>query len=218
MASRRSSSSAKAPQQARSKETVELILRATAHILRSEGYSSCSTNRVAKKAGVSVGSLYQYFSSREVLVTSLAERHVKNMQDTMLQALSSLRSDAPFEKTVRVLLRAILEHHARDPALHRVLAEQVPQLAGMAKIHSLGIASFALVQVAIEKQQKQFRPLDAKLASHILVQSVRAIIFSAFLEKPPIPLSSLEEELVQLVTRYLGHRKAPASRSKMVSL
>jgi AcrR family transcriptional regulator len=218
MVSRRKPHSAKVPQQARSKETVELILRATAHILRTDGYARCSTNRVAQKAGVSVGSLYQYFSSREVLVTALAERHVKNMQDTMLQTLSSLPAHAPFEKTVRALLKAVLAHHARDPALHRVLVEQVPQLAGMAKIQSLGVASSALVQVAIERQQKQLRPLDAKLASHILVQSVRAVIFSAFLEEPPIALSSLEEELVQLVIRYLGHRKVPGARSKMVSL
>jgi AcrR family transcriptional regulator len=65
----------KRPTQARATATVEAILLATSRLLAREGYDRLSTNRVAEEAGVSVGSLYQYFPSKEALVATLAERH-----------------------------------------------------------------------------------------------------------------------------------------------
>jgi AcrR family transcriptional regulator len=58
---------------------MDVILRATARVLRSTGYDRASTNRVALVAGVSIGSLYQYFPSKEALVAALVEQHVGQM-------------------------------------------------------------------------------------------------------------------------------------------
>src|SRR5262245_4195316 len=67
LAQRARSSARKAPIQARSKHMVEMLMRATARILIREGYDALTTNRVAEEAGASVGSLYQYFPSKEAL-------------------------------------------------------------------------------------------------------------------------------------------------------
>src|SRR5437870_12652127 len=69
----------KLPKQERAKATVEAILAATAHILVREGFDAASTNRIADEAGVSVGSLYQYFPSKQAIVSALLERHVHRM-------------------------------------------------------------------------------------------------------------------------------------------
>ena len=61
--------------QARSRATVDALIEATARILVKEGFDKASTNRIAAKAGVSVGSLYQYFPSKEALVVAVMERH-----------------------------------------------------------------------------------------------------------------------------------------------
>ena len=69
----------KKPRQDRSVATVDAILDATARVLTTTGYDRASTNRVAMAAGVSVGSLYQYFPSKEALVLALIERHSSQM-------------------------------------------------------------------------------------------------------------------------------------------
>ncbi|MBE9008662.1 helix-turn-helix transcriptional regulator [Pseudanabaenaceae cyanobacterium LEGE 13415] len=62
----------KLPQQGRSKLTVDAILTATAHILIEDGYDKASTNRIAERAGISIGSLYQYFPNKESLMVAFA--------------------------------------------------------------------------------------------------------------------------------------------------
>ena len=69
----------KLPQQDRSRVTVQAILEATTHILTEEGYEKANTNRIAERAGVSIGSLYQYFPNKESLLTALIEQHVNEM-------------------------------------------------------------------------------------------------------------------------------------------
>src|SRR4051794_7645834 len=69
----------KQPRQARAQATVECILRATAHILVEQGYDRITTNHVAERAGVSIGSIYQYFPSKEALVAALVDRHLDRM-------------------------------------------------------------------------------------------------------------------------------------------
>src|SRR5829696_5613487 len=79
MRSNTSTNPRKLPTQDRSKETVEAILQATALVLKREGYDRASTRRVAEVAGVSVGSLYQYFPNKESLVVALYNRHLHEL-------------------------------------------------------------------------------------------------------------------------------------------
>src|SRR5262245_9490004 len=66
--------------QQRSRATVDALIEATARILVKEGFDSASTNRIAEQAGVSVGSLYQYFPSKEALVAAVIQRHQQELQ------------------------------------------------------------------------------------------------------------------------------------------
>ena len=67
------------------------------------GFDKASTNRIAEVAGVSVGSLYQYFPSKEALVAALVERHIEHMSEA-LQAEMATLADAPLALTVRRML------------------------------------------------------------------------------------------------------------------
>ena len=62
---------------------MEVLLTATAHILIEEGYDKASTNRIAKHAGVSIGSLYQYFPNKEALITILRDRHASSIMEVI---------------------------------------------------------------------------------------------------------------------------------------
>lgn len=129
MTSKRRTTPRKLPQQDRSKFTVDAILTATAHILTEEGYDKASTNRIAERAGISIGSLYQYFPNKESLIAALRARHVNSMMAVIESKLRDL-FDAPIAVVLPKIVKASLAAHAIEPALHKVLHEQVPRLSG----------------------------------------------------------------------------------------
>src|SRR5688572_18616442 len=122
----------KRPTQERSREMVETILQATARVLVKDGFERTTTNRVAEAAGVSVGSLYQYFPSKEALVATLVERHVDEIMAMFRGAVTAL-AGASIEVATRRMVGLLLEAHAVAPRLHRVFFEQVPRTGRLAK-------------------------------------------------------------------------------------
>src|SRR5260370_3447682 len=84
----------KSASQKRSRVTVETLLDATARVLTREGYDRASTNRIAAKAGVSVGSLYQYFPNKEALVAPLVPRHNREMPGLVADGLKQVAAFA----------------------------------------------------------------------------------------------------------------------------
>ena len=107
----------KQPAQRRSANTVEAILEAAARILETEGLAACSTNAVAQRAGVSIGSLYQYFPNRDALTVALIERETT-------QLLGDLQLASQYDKGVdriAALVKAAVAHQLRRPALARVI-------------------------------------------------------------------------------------------------
>ncbi|HET6971123.1 MAG TPA: helix-turn-helix domain-containing protein, partial [Phenylobacterium sp.] len=91
-----------------------------------EGFDRASTNRIAAEAGVSVGSLYQYFPGKDALVVAVIERHNRDLMRVVQAALGEVER-APIEVGARRLVAAAIEAHRVDPKLHRVLAEQTPR-------------------------------------------------------------------------------------------
>ena len=117
--------------QARSRATVDALIEATARILVKEGFDKASTNRIAAKAGVSVGSLYQYFPSKEALVVAVMERHSSELMALARDALADAAT-LPVAQAVRRLVTTAVHAHGIDPKLHRVLAEQIPRTGRLA--------------------------------------------------------------------------------------
>ena len=117
----------KLPRQARSIATVEAILEAAARILTNESYKSFTTNRVAEVAGISIGSLYQYFGSKESILHELIRLHANKMIDRLEQILSEKFPESLKQIIVR-LVDANINLHKNYPALDLVLANKIPQL------------------------------------------------------------------------------------------
>src|ERR1051326_7572602 len=115
----------KSPSQDRAKATVDALLDATQKVLKKEGYDGTTTNKIAARAGVSVGSLYQYFDSKDQLVIAVGERHHEQLMQVLVLAAADM-GDRPLHEMVDVIVGAMLDAHAVDPELHRVLTEQIP--------------------------------------------------------------------------------------------
>ena len=115
----------KLPKQARSKATVDAILIAAARVLVKEGFDHASTNRIAEVAGVSIGSLYQYFPSKDAIVAALMQKHVEDTIASVGQEFARVAT-LPLEPAARSMVDLMLAAHAVDPDLHKALMEQVP--------------------------------------------------------------------------------------------
>lgn len=119
----------KAPQQKRSRATCEAILQAAGEILARDGQAGLNTNHVAEQAGVSIGSLYQYFPNKQAIVVAL----IRDFRQEMLRdidAAAALSEQVGLKETLRRIVRAGLRHHLRNPerveALERIEAELPP--------------------------------------------------------------------------------------------
>ncbi|WP_231744832.1 TetR/AcrR family transcriptional regulator [Mycobacterium sp. IS-1590] len=98
-----------------------MLLEAAAQVFNREGLSA-TTNRIAERAGVSIGSLYQYFPNKHALIRALAERHVDAARGRMETVFKRLREEEPpFEDSIRALLEALVALHRDRPGLHRLM-------------------------------------------------------------------------------------------------
>ena len=194
----------KMPKQQRSKDTVDVILAATARVLVKEGFDRASTNRIAEQAGVSIGSLYQYFPSKEALVAALVERHIETMSEA-LQAEMATLADAPLAVVVRRMATLMLDAHAIEPELHRVLNEQVPRVGRLHRVHEVEARMQRLGRAYFERRRADLRPgLDVDTAAFVVVQAIEALAHGAMthVDAAP-PRDALLEEITTLVLRYL---------------
>lgn len=117
----------KLPSQARAEATVGAILEAAARILESQGLDGFNTNRVAEVAGVSVGSLYQYFPHKHALVAALSERAMRHRVAALRGAVAKARGK-PLAHGVRALVRAAVEQQFEAPRLANALDYMERQL------------------------------------------------------------------------------------------
>ncbi len=193
----------KKPRQERSQATVDAILDATARVLCSTGYDRASTNRIALAAGVSVGSLYQYFPSKEALVAALVERHVDQMTSLVKRKLAEVAS-APIPVAVGHIIQGMFDAHAVDPKLHKVLIEQVPRVGRLEKLMSVEREVEVLVAAFLEARRTEIRRARVETAAFVLVSVVESVTHAAVLaELPPARNAHVVEELTDMVLRYL---------------
>ena len=120
------------PVQRRSTATVEAIVEAAAQVFERHGYAAGTTNRIAERAGVSIGTLYQYFPNKDAILVALIERHLDEGIARLGPVLAELvEHPPPVRVGIERLLDGLLELHRHQPALHRVLFEEAPRPAAL---------------------------------------------------------------------------------------
>jgi AcrR family transcriptional regulator len=193
----------KLPQQERSKETVEAILIATAHILVKDGYDTASTNKIAEHAGVSIGSLYQYFPSKEAIVATLIEHHAGEMVSAIATKLKAVWN-APIEIALCELVNACIQANKVNPQLHKVLIEQVPRIGQLERVTEVEKQVTVLIHNYLEDKRNQIQPQNLNLAAFILAHTLESSIHNAVLKEPEFSLSEeFSREITVFLLRYL---------------
>jgi AcrR family transcriptional regulator len=183
-------------------------MRATARILIRDGYDALTTNRVAREAGASVGSLYQYFSSKEALVAALLDQHVERTMERLRAETPNVLL-LPVREAVPRFLQLMIEAHRIDPKLHRVFMEQVPRIGHFAKIEASLEEGMAMAEVYLRAHASEIGPQNHALTAFVLINVVEALTHAAVQSRPAL-LSTPEfvAEASRMLLDYLQPRRA----------
>jgi AcrR family transcriptional regulator len=214
----------KRPRQARAQQTVNAILEATIQILDREGLDAATTTRIAEVAGVSIGSLYQYFPHRDAVLGALQDLEFQRTLAFMERVLADGNLQAEPVETVRAVLRGLADLYASRTGLHRVLAIEGLRVAKAERVHAFDLQVIQVIVHFLAATDAPIRPRNIDAAAFLVYQSVRATMLAYLLERPPgLDAESLSEELTQLVTGYLlgsdeprrARNDAPRSRARL---
>ncbi|OPY97527.1 TetR family transcriptional regulator [Bradyrhizobium sacchari] len=188
--------------QQRSRATVDALIEATARILVKEGFEKASTNRIAEVAGVSVGSLYQYFPSKEAIVAAVIGRHNEEVMGLVRTALAEV-AGLPIDKAVRKLVAVAIEAHRINPKLHRVLAEQIPRTGQLAEVEAFNREVHTLVRTYLESRRNEMRKVDIDLAAFICVSAIESVAHNTVLNHAEMLTEKMVKVLVDETTRMV---------------
>lgn len=194
----------KMPRQSRSKATVEAILTGAAQVLVEHGYEGATTARVAERAGVSVGSLYQYFPNKEALVAALVERYADGLVALMRQALAD-PNNAMLEDGMRAIIGVGIDAHRVSPVLHKVLSEQVPRIGRLAKVMDTHSRIAKEIESYLRCQADQMARQREPATTAIVVETImEALVDKAVLECPQLLDDGVvKSEILDVVMAYL---------------
>jgi AcrR family transcriptional regulator len=161
----------KVPGQARSQETVTVILEASARILESDGLRGFNTNAIAARAGVSVGSLYQYFSNKDAIVLALIGSFEEALHDAVLRAVQGGRGQE-LKARLRLLVRALVTVHYRRPRLNRVLEAEEERLGSGAD----SVAFHAMVLQLFQDHENEMTVPISAATERVVIAILRAVV------------------------------------------
>ncbi|MFY1683583.1 TetR/AcrR family transcriptional regulator [Micromonospora sp. WMMD730] len=189
------------PRQVRAELTRERILAAAAHIFSEYGYAAGTTNRIAERARISIGSLYQYFPNKDAILAALLVRHID--RGTWTQADELDLSPGTLAATVRALVRDAIDNHSEDPQLLRIMMEEAPlsqELLDTVDRH--GKQRVAQIRDLLARHP-DVRVTDLDTAAELIVLTVEINTHKLMADPRSIPVERFERELANMVTRYL---------------
>ncbi|MDQ0993568.1 TetR/AcrR family transcriptional regulator [Streptomyces sp. V3I7] len=193
------------PQQDRSRAMVDRILTAGREILLERGYERTSTSRIAKRAGISPGSLYQYFPDKEAILAQVLDRYVEQVHRRITDAfMANLTAADPVRRTIASLLDAL---EVEAPLL-RVVYEQLPRTINRQRADFVRRVEDLVATALLFQDTPTTRP-TAPIA-WILVRTIEAVTVGYVLDPSPISRDTVIDELTRLVTGYVGQGASSA--------
>jgi AcrR family transcriptional regulator len=190
------------PQQRRARQTVDAVLDAVARILKREGMKAVTTNRIAEVAGVSIGSVYQYFPDTRAIFVALHERHIQEI-DRLVEAKLFEHAASPVEDLIGAMMEAMIEAHATDPELYELLLTEVPHRAEGTRDFAVRLhGAFRLAVASRAHDLRSRRDLDKVV--FVVTHMVESLSHGAVLRRPPgLSLAAAKKEAVRAVVAYL---------------
>ena len=192
----------KIPAQARSRATIEAVLTAAAHILEDDGLGGFNTNAVAERAGVSIGSLYQYFPNKDAILVALIEQQTAAFASSIAELVRSTTGSSVADD-LRELLHKAVDWHAQRPRLSRIMHAEERRLQAhldLAPCDGNMRASFASL---LGRRRDQFAHIGFDRAVDNIIAIVRALM-EAEAEQGSVDWPAAIERTLGAVMGYLS--------------
>ncbi len=188
--------STRLPKQQRSRQTVEAVLDAVTRVVARHGVAGVTTNRIADAAGVSIGSVYQYFPDKQAIYKALHDRHVEAIA-RVVESTVVAHAASSLDVLVRALVDALVDAHAEDPGLHEILA-QVPEdrahgLESRLR-NALALALSARARIAHDKLARML---------FVLPPMIEALAHAVHRRPSRLSMGAAKEEARRAVLAYL---------------
>lgn len=196
-------SSRKQPQQARSAELVSAILTAAIQVLAQEGAARFTTARVAERAGVSVGSLYQYFPNKAAILFRLQSEEWRQTTD-MLSRILVNREKTPFER-LRLLVQAFIRSECEEAQMRVALNDAAPLYRDAPEALAVKATGKDIVQVFMREALPDVPPVARRLAGDLIVDTLGAA-GKQFSETPrtDTEIASYADAMADMFCAYLA--------------
>lgn len=187
---------------------VQTIKESATRILKEQGLEYFTTNRVAELAGVSIGSLYQYFGSKEVLIAEIKREHFSQLRALFADAYQQHQS-ARLAFVTSKLIEASIQGHLIDPELHRVLSGDLSAF-GLKEDDESDQSIRQMITRLLSEHSDEIRPdLNINAAARIIYRMVEDSVHDAVVsQRGATNFEALHQELSQAVGAYLGTQQA----------
>jgi AcrR family transcriptional regulator len=193
----------KQPKQARSQVTVEAILDGTIQVFDREGPEAVTTTRIAEVAGVSVGTLYQYFENREAIIDALQQREFARA-DQMLKTQLANSNFASEHDLARAIITGLLGLYRAAPGLHRVLAIDGLHIGPTRSVQDFDRRMIEILRGFFAVTSFRISRTNHHAAAFVLYHSTRAVLLAAILEDSfSMSDEMLVSEVTDMVVRHL---------------
>jgi AcrR family transcriptional regulator len=194
------------PRQKRGEDTLEVLLQATELAIVRYGFHGSTTNRIAEIAGVSIGTLYHYFPTKESLVQAVVHRMWREEFEAMSAQMERL-GDAPIEVTIREVAKTLVDVIGKRRELVRRWYSEASHLGDLQTGLDMSVAAAKMVELALERRRDEVRPVDLAFAADLVVKTALAVARTASRDYPEqLANGTFAEELGILLSRYLLKR------------
>jgi AcrR family transcriptional regulator len=191
----------KIPTQERAQRTIAAIFEATAQIVESEGEAALTTNKVAQKAGFSIGTLYQYFPSKEAIVLAMSERERRRVMDEMQAIMSrAVREKRDLKAVLREVVRTMVESFATGPRLRRAMVRMVWRMDHYESItQTMREAAERNALAMAQLNDPALRPPNPVMM-FVATRALMGVLRNAAIENSPLlGTREFEDELVRML-------------------
>ncbi|MUL47305.1 TetR/AcrR family transcriptional regulator [Mycobacterium sp. CBMA293] len=182
---------------------VERILDAGRRVLIERGYDGATTNRIAEVAGISPGSLYQYFPNKDAIIAAIVDTYTDDIERSVTARLVEQVGRPEDIRTLRDVLALLLDAMNDQPELLRALIEHTPRLGLGHKIADFEqrVGALAIVHLRLRAQPTQ----RAGTRVWIAVRAVEHLTIRYVLDRPAIDHDEFLDELAALMASYMIH-------------
>jgi len=193
----------KSPKQSRSRTLVDSAVEAAARVLSKLGYDAASTNRVAEAAGISIGSLYQYFPNKDALMAAVIDRQLADYTTKLEQEFARLPGLSPV-RGIEIVIRHLVSAYLGNRKLLSVIFEQLPRTQRMKNILHARRHGIKLVKGALERNQEILKVKDIDRASYIVVNAVMGVLLTAIIDDQlAMSEEEISTELIEMIQGYV---------------